>query len=93
MHDLEAAHDAGMQGEDDSKPSGSPKQHKAASSHTHSTATHTGSKEDKGHEAEVHEHRVIGGLKATLKRDGVSEEAKEHARERLEEMGIDVDKL
>jgi hypothetical protein len=34
---------------------------------------------------------VAGGLKATLHRTDRSEEAKEHARERLEEMGIDPD--
>ncbi|BGP18054.1 hypothetical protein JCM10213_008410 [Rhodosporidiobolus nylandii] len=43
------------------------------------------------HADEVHQHRVAAGYKAALKREGVSEEAKQHAREKLEEMGIHPD--
>ncbi|GAA5907231.1 hypothetical protein JCM6882_008396 [Rhodosporidiobolus microsporus] len=39
----------------------------------------------------VHDHRVIGGLKAALHRDSTSDEGKQHAREKLEAMGIDPD--
>ncbi|CEQ41733.1 SPOSA6832_03499, partial [Sporobolomyces salmonicolor] len=39
---------------------------------------------------EVHRHRVIGGLKATLHRDDRSDEAKQHARDKLREMGVDL---
>lgn len=35
-------------------------------------------------------NRVLGGYKATLKNPNVSEEAKEHAREVLEEHGMEV---
>ncbi|EJD42487.1 hypothetical protein AURDEDRAFT_168553 [Auricularia subglabra TFB-10046 SS5] len=42
-------------------------------------------------EAPVKEtNRVLGGYKATLKNDRVGEDAKEHAREVLNEHGIDA---
>ncbi|SCV73002.1 BQ2448_6927 [Microbotryum intermedium] len=34
-----------------------------------------------------HQHRVAGGLKASIKNSNVSEEAKQSAQERLEKMG------
>ncbi|GAA5936956.1 hypothetical protein JCM1841_003929 [Sporobolomyces salmonicolor] len=40
------------------------------------------------HDNDVHRHRVIGGLKATLRRDDRSDEAKAHARDKLQAMGV-----
>ncbi|KAF8980108.1 hypothetical protein BDQ17DRAFT_1264076, partial [Cyathus striatus] len=36
--------------------------------------------------------RVAAGLKATINRPNVSDEAKQRAMERLEEMGVDIEK-
>ncbi|GAA5865005.1 hypothetical protein JCM8547_004270 [Rhodosporidiobolus lusitaniae] len=97
MHDLEAAHDAGMQGEDDSKPSGSPKRGaKPAGEHHISDVTrhhHEASKSETQHASEVHDHRRIGGLKAALHNPNTSEEGKERVRGELEEMGVDPDSV
>ncbi|GAA5824709.1 hypothetical protein JCM5353_004418 [Sporobolomyces roseus] len=41
------------------------------------------------HEEEVHRHRQIGSYKAILHRDDRGEEAKQHAREMLEKLGVD----
>lgn len=38
-------------------------------------------------EEQKHEHQVAGGYKATLKNPRVSDEAKQHAQEKLNEMG------
>jgi len=35
--------------------------------------------------------RVAAGLKATIHNDSVSDEAKNHARDRLDQMGVDLD--
>ncbi|KAF5325431.1 hypothetical protein D9619_009767 [Psilocybe cf. subviscida] len=40
------------------------------------------------HKAQVHQHRVISGYKATLKNPRVSESAKSNAREQLEALGV-----
>ncbi|GAA6030227.1 hypothetical protein JCM8097_008998 [Rhodosporidiobolus ruineniae] len=39
------------------------------------------------HEDTVHQHRVVGGLKANLHRDDRSEETKQNIRDKLQEMG------
>ncbi|GAA5966951.1 hypothetical protein JCM3765_004411 [Sporobolomyces pararoseus] len=41
------------------------------------------------HAEEVHRHRQIGTYKGILHKDGVSEEAKEHARQMLKDFGVD----
>ncbi|GAA5985116.1 hypothetical protein JCM5350_000847 [Sporobolomyces pararoseus] len=41
------------------------------------------------HQEEVHRHRQIGTYKGILHKQGVSEEAKEHARQMLKEFGVD----
>ncbi|BGP20009.1 hypothetical protein JCM10213_000609 [Rhodosporidiobolus nylandii] len=43
------------------------------------------------HEEQVHRHRQIGSLRGQLRREGVSDEARERIREELREMGEDVD--
>ncbi|GAA6004098.1 hypothetical protein JCM10207_002425 [Rhodosporidiobolus poonsookiae] len=102
MHDLEAAHGDAPATESDSKASGSPKTSHAKPAVEH--AGGEGSRhhshdpknlgagttdEERMHADEVHQHRVIGGYKATLHRDTTSEEAKQHARDKLDEMGVD----
>ncbi|KAJ8084207.1 hypothetical protein AAF712_001065 [Marasmius tenuissimus] len=42
---------------------------------------------------DAHTNQVLGGYKATLKNDNASEEAKEHAREVLEEHGASTEPL
>ncbi|KPV71882.1 uncharacterized protein RHOBADRAFT_47332 [Rhodotorula graminis WP1] len=81
-HDLEAAHDE--QELQENQPH---------DTRHHHSDSHAKDKLHKGesHEDEVHRHRVIGGYKGTLHRDGVSEEAKEHAREKLRELGENTD--
>ncbi|GAA6030434.1 hypothetical protein JCM8097_009106 [Rhodosporidiobolus ruineniae] len=90
MHDLEAAH-----GDDEGiKPSGSPKASHSKPAAEHAKHHHKDTPaDDEDHAAEVHEHRVIGGYKAALHRDTTSDEAKQHAREKLGEMGVDPDTL
>ncbi|GAA5850579.1 hypothetical protein JCM3766R1_001196 [Sporobolomyces carnicolor] len=44
--------------------------------------------DDEDHAQRVHRHRQIGGFKATLKREGVSDEAKQHARDMLYQLGV-----
>ncbi|GAA5917495.1 hypothetical protein JCM5296_001677 [Sporobolomyces johnsonii] len=94
LHDLEAAHGEHGEGVDEegkaqsTQPSGSPKSHKAALPHHKEKTQRGGGGDDDDGEGEVHRHRVIGGLKATLHRGDRSDEAKEHARETLREMGV-----
>jgi len=57
---------------------GTARSHKTTSS-SHGTTT-----------GQEHDNRVLGGYKATLKNPNVSEEAKEHAKEVLEESGESV---
>ncbi|KAK1223799.1 hypothetical protein PQX77_013323 [Marasmius sp. AFHP31] len=42
---------------------------------------------------DAHTNQVLGGYKATLKNDNASEEAKQHAREVLEEHGAGTEPL
>ncbi|KAL0575993.1 hypothetical protein V5O48_005993 [Marasmius crinis-equi] len=42
---------------------------------------------------DAHTNQVLGGYKATLKNDNASEEAKDHAREVLEEHGASTEPL
>ncbi|BGP18060.1 hypothetical protein JCM10213_008404 [Rhodosporidiobolus nylandii] len=87
-HDLAVAHgDEDKAGEQPSKPAvqeGGSHKH----SHDHSRNTHPGVS-DEVHNQQVHEHHVIGGLKATISNPNTSAEAKERAKEKLEEMGVD----
>ncbi|GAA6007432.1 hypothetical protein JCM11491_004161 [Sporobolomyces phaffii] len=41
------------------------------------------------HAHEVHRHRQIGAYKGVLYKQGVSDEAKQHARNELEKLGVD----
>ncbi|GAA5886709.1 hypothetical protein JCM6882_005865 [Rhodosporidiobolus microsporus] len=43
------------------------------------------------HDREVHQHRVVGGLKANLHRDDRSEETKDEIRKKLSDMGEEVE--
>ncbi|GAA6019531.1 hypothetical protein JCM10207_003734 [Rhodosporidiobolus poonsookiae] len=43
------------------------------------------------HEDEVHRHRQIGALRANLHRDDRSDETKEHMREKLQELGGELE--
>ncbi|GAA5869183.1 hypothetical protein JCM1840_004318 [Sporobolomyces johnsonii] len=90
LHDLEAAHGEGVIEEEaqSTKPSGSPKSHKAALPHVKEKTQRGGGGGDDD-EGEVHRHRVIGSYKAILHRDDRSDEAKQHARAKLREMGVD----
>ncbi|GAA5822528.1 hypothetical protein JCM11251_006369 [Rhodosporidiobolus azoricus] len=103
MHDLEAAH-GNLPSPAHSKPATSSSSHKKKSKEDesghhdtgghdlrHSVSSEGGEVSAEGHEQTVHDHRVIGGLKAALHRESTSEEGKQHAREKLEAMGIDPD--
>ncbi|KAH6910647.1 Conidiation protein 6-domain-containing protein [Coprinopsis sp. MPI-PUGE-AT-0042] len=58
---------------------------------TTSSSTTTRSRTDHSSTGDQeHENRVLGGYKATLKNPNVSEEAKEHAKDVLEEAGEKV---
>ncbi|GAA5974519.1 hypothetical protein JCM11641_002071 [Rhodosporidiobolus odoratus] len=48
---------------------------------------------DTVHDAIVHEHRVIGGYKAVLHRPTTTDEGRQHARDKLQAMGIDPDSI
>ncbi|EIM82972.1 uncharacterized protein STEHIDRAFT_160584 [Stereum hirsutum FP-91666 SS1] len=74
----EAKHNASQKLEELGQTGGS-----TARNHT----SHTGGLPDQSQ----HDHRVLGGYKATLNRPGVSEEAKRHAREVLEASGYSVE--
>ncbi|WVQ96860.1 hypothetical protein IAU59_003967 [Kwoniella sp. CBS 9459] len=50
--------------------------------HAHETRSHDNAKKE-----EEHEHRVMGGYKAALHNPNVSEDAKEHAQQILQEHG------
>ncbi|GAA5924820.1 hypothetical protein JCM1841_006943 [Sporobolomyces salmonicolor] len=91
LHDLEAAHGGDVVAEEaqSTKASGSPTSAKAALPHPRKTQ-HAAPAADAEGGGEVHRHRVIGGLKATLHRDDRSDEAKQHARDKLREMGVDL---
>ncbi|GAA6048518.1 hypothetical protein JCM3770_006533 [Rhodotorula araucariae] len=87
LHELEMQHDGSGSAHDlRSKAAAtgkgrSTRAHKSGDDKAHDPATH---------EDETHRHRIIGGYKATLKRDDRSEEAKEHARQALRALGEDV---
>ncbi|GAA5974528.1 hypothetical protein JCM11641_002076 [Rhodosporidiobolus odoratus] len=97
--DLEAAHHP----DSHPKPAASSQSHSHSKKEEHHDVgghdlRHSSSEEQGDHSSpskndgrSAHEHHVIGGYKATLHRADRSEEAKEHAREKLEEMGVDPD--
>ncbi|GAA6059921.1 hypothetical protein JCM10212_003061 [Sporobolomyces blumeae] len=88
LHDLEAAHgDA----ESPSKAKPSSPSHKKQASHetSPSHAKKSSQGHDQAHDEDVHQQRVIAGYKSTLSRHDTSDEAKEHAREKLAELGVE----
>ncbi|GAA5878128.1 hypothetical protein JCM16303_002855 [Sporobolomyces ruberrimus] len=91
LHDLEAAH-----GDTEASSPSKAKtvSHDASAAGGHETRSHdhhelTAEEQSKHHAEEVHLHRQIGAYKAILHRDDRSEEAKKHAREELEKLGVD----
>ncbi|POY74460.1 hypothetical protein BMF94_2458 [Rhodotorula taiwanensis] len=84
LRDLEAQHDKvaggeGAAGDGEYKPSG-------AGASNVSTADQSTTE---SHEETVHEHRVIGGLKANLHRSDRSDETKESVKAKLHNLGVD----